>query len=278
VVKFRIKIHPLFLIFGAFLMLIGSGYLFLAYILAAVLHEFAHAVAASFYGIRSENITLYPFGAVMFGQYGKLKPSQETIVALAGPVFNLIVSVVFTAMWWLAPVLYAYTDVFVIVNVSMAVFNLLPVYPLDGGRVFASLLKLKTGEVKALKTVRFLGYFAAGFFMLFYICTVFTKINYSFIAVSFFMLTALFDKENRGRTSGIFSPPSANYKYGVEVRTLKADGDLTLLQLFRLMSPQYYYIIDVVSEGKSVKTFTHGDIENILVLNSGQTRLKDIRE
>jgi Zn-dependent protease len=80
----KLKIHPLFLVFGIILTVLGNGYLFLVYIFTAVVHEFAHALAAMFFKCRSDEIVLYPYGAVLYGEFSVLKPYQEAVVALAG--------------------------------------------------------------------------------------------------------------------------------------------------------------------------------------------------
>lgn len=277
--NFKIKFHPLFLIFGALLIIIGDGYLFLVYIFTAVIHEYAHSLAAAFYKCRANEITLYPYGAVLYGEFSTLKPSEEAVVALSGPVLNLIVSVLFTALWWIAPELYIYTDIVVMVNISIAVFNLLPVYPLDGGRILMSVLKIKTGVKRAYKIVRVMGIICCIGFLILYMYSFFTEINYTFAFIAIFMFAAVID--NGGSCDGINTviyPPGEQFLLrGVEKKILRVSGQITLLKLLKMLSTQYYYVIEVTDDKENVKlVIQHKDLEKIIVKFSSSTKLCDI--
>ena len=70
-------------------------------------------------------------------------------IALAGPVINIAVGFFFIATWWIYPEFYAYTDIIVSANLSMALVNLLPIYPLDGGRIIFCFFANKLGYDKS---------------------------------------------------------------------------------------------------------------------------------
>jgi stage IV sporulation protein FB len=276
--KFRFRIHPLFWILGIILTFLGEGFLFLAYIFTAVAHEYAHSVTAAFYKCRTSEMVLYPYGAVMYGEFSSLKPSEEAIVAMSGPCFNLFISVIFTALWWIIPELYVYTDILVTVNVSVAIFNLLPVYPLDGGRILMSLLKIKWGAKKAFKVVRLLGMMCCGVFAALYIISVFNKINYTLAVTAIFLFCSATDAKNCGSVEEVIFPPAVRtLKRGVEIKHLQVSGDLTLFDAIKLLSTQYYYVIHIIEDGKTVKVIKHEQLESIITKNGLHIALKDIR-
>jgi Zn-dependent protease/CBS domain-containing protein len=152
----------LILIWGAFNFGGGDGPLYGLLVTVALftlvfLHELGHSVAAMAYGIRVQDITLLPIGGVARLERMPEKPSQEFVVALAGPAVNIILAII------LAPIVFGLASAgsgpFVLTmrseagllglltflltaNVSLAIFNLLPAFPMDGGRIFRAFLGL----------------------------------------------------------------------------------------------------------------------------------------
>lgn len=138
--KPKVKLHPLFIAVGVWHCFDGGLFLFLMSCIVALQHEFAHAYAAEKLGYTLHKIVLMPYGAVLDGDLQSLSIKDEISVALAGPLCNLLTAVFFAALWWFAPTMYAFTDTACQVSLSIALVNLLPAYPLDGGRVLHCLL------------------------------------------------------------------------------------------------------------------------------------------
>ncbi|MBV9107048.1 MAG: site-2 protease family protein [Verrucomicrobia bacterium] len=140
---------------------------FLLVFLCVLLHEFGHAFAGKAYGIRTVDITLLPIGGVARMERMPEKPAQELVVAIAGPLVNVVIASTllfvlavtgnldfgelvdptrFNAMWALL-----YT------NLMMVLFNLIPAFPLDGGRVLRALLATRFSYERATQIAATVG-------------------------------------------------------------------------------------------------------------------------
>lgn len=112
-----------------------------------VLHELGHALAARRFGIPTRDITLLPIGGVARLARMPEKPLQELVVALAGPAVNLVLAVAAGALLFVVP--HELVLWFLGLNVILLVFNLLPGFPMDGGRVLRALLALRMPRLRA---------------------------------------------------------------------------------------------------------------------------------
>ncbi|CAD0183213.1 Putative zinc metalloproteasec/MT2700 [Ruegeria sp. THAF57] len=138
----------------------------LALFACVVAHEFGHALMARRYGIKTPDITLLPIGGLARLERMPEKPMQEVWVALAGPTVNIVIWIILIAfgagMPWetmaqidsTAPGL---LNRLAYVNLLLAAFNMIPAFPMDGGRVFRALLCLKMDRVKATRIAALAG-------------------------------------------------------------------------------------------------------------------------
>jgi Zn-dependent protease/CBS domain-containing protein len=166
-----VRIHFTFVLFLAWISLTSrSGLMWTALILAVfacvLLHEFGHALTARRYGVQTRDITLYPIGGVAMLD-GRPTPRAELWIALAGPAVNVAIAAILGAVLFFteggAPafslnhVTSSFLATLFTANVSLVVFNMIPAFPMDGGRVLRSLLAMRMDETKATQIAAAIG-------------------------------------------------------------------------------------------------------------------------
>lgn len=160
--------------------------LFMALFLCVLLHEFGHAIAARRYGVKTRDIVLMPIGGVARLERMPEKPFQEFVVAIAGPMVNVVIAslllvgmtlmvdegllelfsyairadigeeIVTESGYFLSPWLH-FGIKLAFTNVALVIFNMIPAFPMDGGRVFRALLSMWLGRPRATKIAAWLG-------------------------------------------------------------------------------------------------------------------------
>lgn len=150
----------------------------LALFACVVFHEFGHSLAAQRYGIQTKDIVLYPIGGVARLEKLPEDPKQELWVAIAGPLVNIVLFAVLSGILGftgfdlenleeikISPL--TIIPYLASANLILAVFNLIPAFPMDGGRILRAFLAIKLPRAKATRIAGGIGQFLAMFFILF---------------------------------------------------------------------------------------------------------------
>ncbi|HTO79723.1 MAG TPA: site-2 protease family protein [Methylocystis sp.] len=186
-----VRIHVTFLIFLAWIGFaayqrggIEAAKQSVAFIVAifacVVLHEFGHILTARRYGVHSTQVTLLPIGGVADLDKMPQKPYQELLIAIAGPLVNIVIAAILLVvagavegetLQHIEDPSFGLVEKLAATNVFLALFNMIPAFPMDGGRVLRAALAMWLGKEKATRIAAQIGQafaFALGFFGLLY--------------------------------------------------------------------------------------------------------------
>ena len=146
---------------------VNSVVFILAVFACVVLHELGHALAARRYGITTPDITLFPFGGLARLSRMPDKPSEEIVIAIAGPLVNVVIALLlFLALGvpfdarvaaHVGDPSYGFLARLAGVNIFLVLFNLIPAFPMDGGRVLRALLAFRLGRRRATEIAARIG-------------------------------------------------------------------------------------------------------------------------
>lgn len=172
----RVEVHVTFLIYvlwiaamqglftGNVPLALRTVALLLMVFVCVLLHELGHALMARRFGVRTRDIILLPFGGVARLQRMPEKPSQEMLVAIAGPLVNVAIAALLAAVLIgtghppsIANFSGGLIESLLAVNLLMIAFNLIPAFPMDGGRVLRALLAIRLPYVRATRIASIVG-------------------------------------------------------------------------------------------------------------------------
>ncbi len=267
------KLHPLFLVTGLVFIILGQVLAFFVYFIVVVLHEFAHGFVAEKLGYNLNKIYLLPFGAMLDINQNFISREDEIKVAIAGPAFNFILTFLCLGLWWIFPETYAYTSFFVFCNIITGLVNLLPCYPLDGGRILVASLSQKLSRTKALKISYIFNYiFSIIFIILFFINLKFeVNISYALMAIFIFFGTI------NNKFSGNYSMINLNKNKSVyDVKSLFVKGNTPLYKIFKHFNSKKFNIIYVQLNNGQIKMITENLVQKYLEKYSFNTKIEEI--
>ena len=225
--KIRIAVHPLFWMFGIYFCFTGQLFVFCLLTLSALEHECAHAFAAARRGYALAKIVLMPYGAVVRGDIGSISLQDELAVAAAGPLASGATALAFVALWWLFPETYPYTDAAAYVSFSLFLVNLLPAYPLDGGRMLHLLLS-PLGERRARRICRAVTLLVAAGVLAYFIWTCFADPAWTALIFSVLLAAGAF---GGGRYARMTFSREKGLARGLEERRVVISAERTVQDL-----------------------------------------------
>lgn len=274
--KSLVHLHPFFILLGVYFAVVGKFFVFLCYFFSALFHEFGHFLFARRCGYKQVRIVLMPYGAELCGTVDKLRYQDEIQICLGGPLFSFILAIVLVASWWLLPSVYNQTYELMISSLVCGIFNFLPLYPLDGGRLVVAALSLKMQRAVAIKRATIATMIFAILLFLLFIASIFIQFNITFGIVSVMMFISSFARPRKNYLRFSSAEKRAeDVKYGVEKVELVVDGSAPIYKLFRRLREQKYYEFVVVDANFNQRfKFSENKLDNLCVEDYNKTILE----
>lgn len=219
--------------------------------LCVLLHEYGHALSARRYGVQTLDIILSVIGGVARLTRLPEKPWQEFVVAAAGPAVNIVIAVLIYAFLWISGSNFFPSDAIIdgrnflpflaFANIVLVVFNLVPAFPMDGGRMLRAALNVKLSRVKATFIAMLIGQIlavlAAGYSLYFG--------HYTLIFIAVFVFISA----------------------GAEYRGIKKEAFLTNHKVRDAMKQQFYIVQQSNNIDYAIQILTNSGQQHFPVLN-----------
>ncbi len=265
-----LRIHPATFLFLILLLITGYGSVLIPYMISIVIHEFSHAAVAKKLGYCLDKIWILPYGASISFKEHFFNPEDEIKIAIAGPLSNVVLLVLTISLWWIFPSTYVFTYSFAISNFSIAAFNLLPAFPLDGGRILNSILKSKLKASVATKISTVLNFFFSVCFLILFVISCFYTINFSFGLIAIFLFIGIIEGYFQGTYYPILSNLSKRNRQILPVKSFCVESTVPLYKVLSQIGRNKFNIIyvrypkgqiKIISEEKLRKIFEEGSLE-----------------
>lgn len=260
-----IKISKLFFPYIILLIIIGfKGKLLISFILV-FLHELVHYIVAKKLGFKGFYIEILPIGAVLrLKDLDEADPKEDMIISLSGPLFNLLLAAIF---YLISKFHYNYYYEYLIMgNLALGIFNLIPAFPLDGGRVVRDLLALKTYYKNANKiTVKISIVLGALITLYSIILLLFDKRSISMMVLGIFIIIASYKEKERIVYLIMGDIINKKYKFNkkgyIENRSISMHIKKSLLEALSIIDKNKYNIFIILnSEMKAVNVIYEGEL------------------
>jgi stage IV sporulation protein FB len=192
-----IRISKLFIPCIILLIILGfKGELIIAFVLVFI-HELVHYLTARILGFSGFDIEILPIGAVLkVKDLDEASPKEDLIISLSGPLFNLLLAVIFCVLF--AKFDRPYLQLLYNSNLAIGIFNLIPAFPLDGGRVLRDILSIKTIYRRANEiSIRVSMVLGSIFMFIYFVGMYANKSNFNLGLISIFILISSIKEKER---------------------------------------------------------------------------------
>lgn len=257
------------------------GVLFILAVFACVVaHEFGHAFAARYFGIRTPDITLLPIGGLARLERMPEEPRQELVIAIAGPLVNVAIAVLLFLylggnvgiehLEQLEDPRASFLARLAAVNVFLVVFNMIPAFPMDGGRVLRALLAFRMPWARATQIAASIGQgfaFALGFIGLF--------INPILIFIAIFVYLAAYAEAQNAQIRDVSSSVLTGDVMVTDFGSLREASSVDeAVELLLSTTQREFPVMD--SGGRMVGLLTRDDIIRALKEDGPEARVGNV--
>ena len=274
----KIRFNWLFLLLIIGILLFDNFKNFIIYFLVVGLHELAHFIVAKKLGYKLNKFYIMPYGVCLNYENIVFQGNDEFLIALAGPLFNYLLCVICLAIWWLFPITYYYLDYFCFCNLLLATFNILPCFPLDGGRVAVCLLSKITDREKAIKITIIFNYALSLILIILFIISLFKSINYSYMFIAIFLFSGCINPKKYSQYEYLSLKINKYkiYNKGCSVKIMAFSSNVSLYKIMAKFTHYKYNIVYIIMPNGAVKVLSENNINNLALKYSPALSLDEI--
>ena len=258
-------ISPLFILLILIFVVYGELKYAFMYLIAVTIHELAHYSIAKKLGYKLGKLYIMPYGVCLNYCESAFYEDDEIKIALAGPLINIFLSILCVAVWWCFPESYYYLDYFCLCNFALGIFNLIPCFPLDGGRVFVAGLSKRYAREKVQKYSIIMNYIISFVLLVLFLISLFNSINITYIIIAIFLFSGTINSEKY--SSYNYLSLSVNrkevIKNGANIKILAVNENLPIFKIISKFARHRFNIVYVVWSGGSVKVLSENNIFSI---------------
>ncbi len=234
--------------------------------ISVLIHEISHSLVAMRYGAKVRGILLFIFGGVAMIEKMPKEARKEFLIALAGPLSSLVLALVGFSLTF---VFKQFFYLFGYFNLILALFNLIPAFPMDGGRILRSMLIKRMGYIKATKISADVGKFLA---VIMGITGIF--INPWLILIAFFIYIGAVEEEKAVTLEGILG--RFKVRDIMTPNPIYVTPDLSVREVIDLMLKYKHLGYPVVKDDKLVGIITLKDVINAKDAKVGEVMSSDV--
>jgi Zn-dependent protease len=257
--------------------------LFLVALFASIaLHEYGHALVASFFGINAKDITLFPIGGLASIEKLPKNPKQELLISSAGPAVNLVLAACCWLFFSQQNLLKAHINftgvinsanflpLLGVANLLLALFNLLPAFPLDGGRILRAIFAFWYNYVKATHMVATISKVVAALFVAYGLLS----LDVMLLLLGFFIL--IFSKAEeaylqlKALVKGIRLKEMLMYDYN------SLDADLTASEAANVLQQKQSKVFLVMDKGQVIGSVNRLDVMKAIADQQYDTKMTSL--
>ncbi len=257
-----VKIDISFLLLLFLAVVLEEIKLYFIYVIFIILHELSHFFVAKKLGYLPQKIHLTFFGASLEG-YDDFLFYDEMKIIIAGPFFNFCVIVFCYLCFWFRPESFIFLNDILVANLSIFLFNILPIYPLDMGRFILAKLSKKHLRNDAVKKVKKYSLFVILFLFFVFLLSFFFEYNFSFGFVCVNLVRLLFKsgKETSYKRQLFVSRKLKFLKKGLFERAVYVPEKTKLFELFKFIDDTHYFRFIFLDDlGTKVKEMSEVEI------------------
>ncbi len=271
----KIPIHPTFFLLFIWFLISGKALEFFILFFVVLIHEGGHYMVAKKLKYKLSSFYLAPYGVALNYKEGKFLEMDEVKIALAGPMTNLCFSFMMVGLWWLFPTVYSYTLELASFSLMLGVFNLLPAYPLDGGRVLVSMLSEKMERKKALKISIIFNIVLCVLFFIGFVITCFVNYNPTLALMVVFLLGGIMESkfESKYERASVFNKKIKDFS---PVKSLAVSDSVTLGELMKAIDASKLTLFYVIMEGGKTKVLTEKMVISLCMKNNLSVKLSEL--